>query len=133
MGPLAREITGNLNKLLDVLRPAKGKTNEKIIFYTRLYTDLIRAEENLKENGFFRLVNYLKVVRHQAKNCEFSDEEVYMKRIHSIANEILNNMDDLKKQIKQSELGDAYADPYHARTKLQLAQNICILRILKQD
>jgi len=134
MGPISREITNHLNKVVDLVLPKKEKyLNEKMIYYIRMYTDLVRAEENLSDINFNRMLNYLRVVRNMAKTSSFKEEELYFKRIHDIVNEILKGKFSLRKQIKRCILGDAYCDPYSARTKMQLAQNICILRILKRD
>lgn len=130
MVPLKKEVSLSLGKFLDFVFPKKEKyLNEKTIFYLRLYTDLIRAEDRLNPNQNKAMVNILKVVRNMARSTEFREEEAYLKRIRDIASEILGNFNKIKIQIKKDPAGD----PMHAKTKLQLAQNICILRIIKRS
>ncbi len=129
MVPITRDIAINLNKLLKYVVPKRDKyINEKIIFYLRLYTDLIKAELRMKPDSWNSMVNLLKVVRNMASSCEFKEEEAYVKRIKSIASEILSKINKIKIKVAK----DPSADAYHAKTKLQLAQNICILRILRR-
>ena len=130
MVPIEKDITINLNKLIGFIFPKKEKyLNEKIIFYIRLYTDIIKAEDKMNLDGFNKMVNLLKVVRNMSRNTKFKEEEAYLKRIREIVSSIISNASIIKKAIKKDPAGD----PYHAMTKLQLAQNICILRILKRD
>ena len=130
MVPINKDITINLNKLIGFIFPKKEKyLNEKVIFYLRLYTDLIKAEEKMTLNGFKRMSNLLKVVRNMSRNSKFKEEEAYLKRIREIVSSILSKSLTIKSEIRK----DPACDPCHAMTKLQLAQNICILRILKRE
>ncbi|MBD3164127.1 hypothetical protein GF323_02930 [Candidatus Woesearchaeota archaeon] len=125
-----KDISINLNKLLNFVFPQKEKyVNEKIMFYLRLYTDLIKAEEKLSIDGFKKMLNLLKVIRNMSKEAGFKEEEAYIRRINQIANSLIKNANEIRKAIRK----DPTSDAYHAKTKLQLAQNICILRILKRD
>ena len=129
MVPLKKEVSISLNKLLGFVFPQKEKyKNEKNLFYLRLYSDLIRAEDRLNPEKCKTMTNILKVVRNMARTTEFKEEEAYLKRIRDIASEVISNMNKIKVQIKKDPIGD----PMHAKTKLQLAQNICILRIMKR-
>lgn len=130
MVPLNKDIAINLNKLINFVFPKKDKyITEKTLFYLRLYTGLIKAEDKLTPDGCSRMVNILKVVRNMAKSSEYKEEEAYLKRIREIANEIISNMSKIRRIINK----DPTSDAFHAKTKLQLAQNICILRILKRN
>ena len=130
MVSINKDISINLNKLIGSIFPKKEKyLNEKIIFYIRLYTDLIRAEDKMTLDGFNKMINLLKVVRNMSRDPKFKEEEAYLKRIREIVNSIISNGSIIKRAIRK----DLACDPYHAKTKLQLAQNICILRVLKRD
>lgn len=130
MVPINKDITINLNKLIGFIFPKKEKyLNEKTLFYIRLYTDLIRAEDRMKLDGLNKMINFLKVVRNMSRDLKFKEEEAYLKRIREITNSIISNASLIKQAIRK----DPMCDPFHAKTKLQLAQNICILRILKRE
>jgi hypothetical protein len=130
MVPFAKDMTISLSKLLEFVFPKREKyLIQRNLFYLRLYTDLIRAEEKMNPRGCKRMENILRVVRNMARNPDFKEEEAYLKRIRSIASDILSNLNRIKIKIKK----DPTSDAYHAKTKLQLAQNICILRILKRS
>ena len=123
-------MSGSYKPGKEFVFPKKEKyINEKIIFYLRLYTDLTKAEEKMNEAGFRRMINLLKVVRNMAKSTVFKEEEAYLKRIREIASSVISNKDKIRRAIKR----DPADVPLHAKTKLQLAQNICILRILKRE
>ena len=129
MVPINKDIAINLNKLIKFVFPKKDKyLNEKTLFYLRLYTDLLRAETNMAEGGCNRVVYLLRIVRNMSRSTEFKEEEAYLKRIREIANEIISHISSIKRIMNKDPTGDAF----HAKTKLQLAQNICILRILKR-
>ncbi|MCK5282442.1 MAG: hypothetical protein KAK00_03455 [Nanoarchaeota archaeon] len=129
MVPLKPEIPININKLFEFVFPKKEKyINEKIIFYLRLYTDLVRAEDNISKSRYKKMINLLKVVRNTTKGTTFKEDELYLKRIRQISNEILSNVKCVKCRSKDCQI----CDSAHMKTKLQLAQNICILRILKR-
>ncbi|MBR9698962.1 hypothetical protein GOV09_00710 [Candidatus Woesearchaeota archaeon] len=133
MVSLRKDIKINLNKFLDfVISKDELYINEKIIYYIRLYTDLVRAEENLA-GGFNRMLNYLRIVRNMAKQATFREEEVYFQRIYDIAHEIIGNQAKIRRAASKLKPGDAYSDPLGARTRMQLAQNICILRVMKRE
>ncbi len=130
MVPINKDISINLNKLMDFILPKQEKyVNAKIIFYIRLYTGVMRAEDNLNAKNYGRVTNLCKVVRNIAKNSAFKEEETYLKRIRDIASEVINWTKKIEKKRKKHDLSDAYA----VLTKLQLAQNLCILRILKRS
>ena len=123
-----KKIPVNLNKLIGFIFPERQKYfNEKRIYYIRLYTDLIRAEDYLTETGFKKSINFLMIIRNMTKETEFKEEEVYFKRINEIVNGILSKLKNRKNKIKNEMI-----DHNHLKTKLQLAQNICILRVLKR-
>jgi hypothetical protein len=129
MVPLNKTVPINLNALIKFIFPKKEKyMNEKIMLYIRLYTDLVRAEEKLISSNFARSINLLKVVRNMSR-AEFKEEEAYLKRIRDIVNSIISNIASIKRELRK----DPNCDPLHARTKLQLAENICILRVLKRE
>jgi hypothetical protein len=124
-----KDIAISLNKLIEFVFPKKEKyINEKIIFYIRIYTDLVKAEERMTPERCKGIINLLKVVRNMSRNSDFKEEEAYLKRIKEITNSIIFNNKKIIKEVKKDPLGDHF----HAKTKLQLAQNICILRILKR-
>ncbi len=130
MVQLNKDISINLNKLIGFIFPKKEKyLNEKMIFYIRLYTDLVRAEDAMTIERFNKMINLLKVVRNMSRESKFKEEESYLKRVREIANSIISNGSLIKSAIRK----DPACDPLHAKTKLQLAQNICILRILKRE
>ncbi|MBS3136592.1 hypothetical protein J4401_06595 [Candidatus Woesearchaeota archaeon] len=127
MVSIKKDITQNLNRLFEFILPKKDKyANEKVIFYLRLYTGVMRAEDNLNAGNYARTINLLKVVRNTAGSTQFREESVFLERIRDIAHDSINFLSVQKKGKKQSAF-------YTILTKLQMAQNLCILRILKRE
>ncbi|MBI2664064.1 hypothetical protein HYX10_01840 [Candidatus Woesearchaeota archaeon] len=102
---------------------ASHREQGKLIYYLKMYTHLISALEELRfRRGFDRLL----IVAELAKESP-PGEAHYAKYVDGIVRQILAH----KKQIKYILGKDYTADPLHAKTHLQMAQNICMLRILK--
>ncbi|MBN1156227.1 hypothetical protein JXA85_01300 [Candidatus Woesearchaeota archaeon] len=115
-------IRANLKKLREFILPDEDKLKrEKSVLYLRVYTDLLQAQSNM--TNFKSFSEYLKIVRNIIKTSALKGEECYLSRIQEIINELL-----------VSKKGRAYYSKDHhidyAKTKLHVAQNICILRIL---
>ena len=117
-----------VNKLMNQLLPQEDKKrNEKILAYIRIYTDLINAGNLLKKDTYKKTIEYLKLVKRFTREFNFKEEEHYLKRINELVSSILSNIRCVRCRAKDCNV----CNPAHARTKLQLAQNICVLRILK--
>jgi hypothetical protein len=103
----------------------KGRREqEKLIYYLKLYSHLLSAMNELRSRrGFDRLRIVLKLTSKES----FSGESHYLKYIGSITRDALAN----QKRIQGILAKDPTADPLHTKTRLMIAQNICILRILK--
>jgi len=100
------------------------KTHDKLIFYLKLYTHLISALDELKyKRGFDRL----KIVANLTRTESYPGEAHYTHYINTIAKDILSH----KIRIQRIQSKDPAGDPLHAKTRLLLAQNICMIRILK--
>jgi len=97
---------------------------EKLVYYLKLYTHLITAVDELKSRrGFDRL----KIVADLTSKESYAGEVHYIKYINTLVREIMHN----KKRIQRILSKDPAADALYARTKLLMAQNICVIRILK--
>lgn len=117
-----------INRLMRELLPQEGsKKNEKILAYIRIYTDLINAGNLLRKTTYKKSIEYLNIVKRFTKEYNFKEEEHYLKRINELATSILSNIRCTKCKSDDCNV----CNPAHSRTKLQLAQNICVLRILK--
>ena len=102
---------------------AEGKNQEKLVYYLKLYTHLITALDELKSRrGFDRLI-----IVSQLTKESYPGESHYIKYVSSLVRSTLSN----KKRILQILSKDPASDPLHAKTELLMAQNICMLRILK--
>ncbi|MFC1800584.1 hypothetical protein ACFLYT_00865 [Nanoarchaeota archaeon] len=123
-----KKYVHKLNKLMQELLPQEDKRrNEKILAYIRIYTDLIHAGNLLRKDSYKKSIEFLKIVKRFTKEFYFKEEEAYLKRINELASSILSNIRCVRCRAKDCNV----CNPAHARTKLQLAQNICVLRILK--
>ena len=110
-------------KIIPFLGSRKSE-QERMIFYIKLYTHLIIAPEELKSRrGYDRL----KVVYDLTRSASFSGESHYIKYINNIVKDILAN----RRRIQALISKDPVSDPFHVKTRLLTAQNICMLRILK--
>ena len=119
---------GSFDKILEKLVPKKDRLkNEMVVHYLRIYTHLVMAGDMLTAGGYERSMNLLTIVRNLTKNCSFREEEPYYRNICKITSDILVQRSKIKRRIKAYNA----SDPAHTKTKLHLAENICILRILK--
>ena len=110
-------------KILPLMRK-KQKEQERMLFYIKLYAHLIAAPEELqRRRGFDRL----KIVYDLTRSNQFAGEAHYIAYIHQIAKDVINN----RKRIRAILAKDPTADAFHSQTTLLMAQNICLLRILK--
>lgn len=121
-------ISKDLNKLYNMLISKKNTTKrEKLLFYIRLYTDLLNAYNNIGKNRYKKSINYLNKAKNFTKEANFSEETLYIKRINSLITDVLKNM-----PCKRCKLLDCdYCDKNNVKTHLQIAQNICLIRMLK--
>ena len=119
-----KKYVQKLNKLVQTVLPKEDKRrNEKILAYLRIYTNLINAGNILHRCK--RCIDYCKVVKRSTREFNFKEEEPYMKRINELVSGIVSD----KRWTRSGDL--QIGDPSHVRTKLLVAQNICVLRILK--
>lgn len=110
-------------KVLPIIN-GKQKEQAKIAYYLKLYTSLMGAELNLsKRRGF----DQLRIVKNMTSHESYQGENHYISYISSIAKVILSNQKKIQKILNK----DPVADPLYAKTQLLMAQNICVLRILK--
>ena len=107
-----------------LLNGGKNRKQEKMAFYLKLYTNLIMAESKLNSARGF---DHLRIVRVMTREESYQNELHYLKYVSSITSEIMSKGEIIRKILR----GDPTADPLNAKTKLLMAQNICVLRILK--
>lgn len=118
----------NFKKLIDTILPKKERRQSEIIIsYMRIYTNLNNAFNLLTQETIKRAFEHLSITKRIIKQLNFDEEKPYLKRITDILNPILKNKSSIIKKIRQ----EGTSDPFHIKTSVLLAQNICILRILK--
>jgi hypothetical protein len=116
------------NKLSSAILPKnKSRNNEKILYYLRIYTYLVNAYDFLTYDKYQKSFNHLHVLKNLTKECTYREEKSYVNIISDIVKEINSNKDEIIRRLSEYHA----SDPAHSRTKLQLAQNMCIMRILK--
>ncbi|HLC96155.1 MAG TPA: hypothetical protein VJH97_02445 [Candidatus Nanoarchaeia archaeon] len=126
--PLHKIPFKKMGKLFEQLVPLKKRRErEKIINYIRLYTHLVTAYNLMNPHSYNRAFDHLAIVRNFTKEISYREEQTYMENIHSIVSDITKRKARIIKRLKKY----AGSDPAHAQTNLLLAQNICILRIIK--
>ena len=72
-------------------------------------------------------MEYLQIAKKGINELKFEEEAPYLKRISNILNAILKNSRAIINGIREGQA----SDPFHVKTSVLLAQNICVLRILK--
>lgn len=118
----------NFKKLIDLIIPKKERRQSRIIVsYIRIYTYLNNAFNLLNKEDIKRAFEYLSIARNIISQLKFEEEKQYFRRITVILSKILKNHNNISQAIRKDET----SDPFHIKTSLLLAQNICILRILK--
>ena len=118
----------HFKKLIDLIIPKKERRQSNIIIsYIRIYTQLNNAFNLLNKENCKRAFEHLFITKNIIKQLNFQEEQHYLKRISDILNSILKNKGVIIMQIRKNES----PDPFHVKTSILLAQNICILRILK--
>ncbi|MBI2659840.1 hypothetical protein HYX07_01635 [Candidatus Woesearchaeota archaeon] len=118
----------NFKKLIDLIIPKKERRQSRIIIdYIRIYTQLNNAFNLLNREYCRRAMEYISVARNIIRENKFEEEKPYLNRILNILNSILRNRETVISKIKKEQA----SDPFHIKTSVLLAQNICILRILK--
>ena len=118
----------NFKNLIDVILPKKERRQSEIIIsYLRIYTHLNNAINLLNKDTLKRAFEHLLITIKIVRQLKFNEERPYLKRISNILNFILKNKEKVMKEIRREQ----YSDPFHVKTSVLLAQNICILRILK--
>ena len=118
----------HFKKIIDLIIPKKERRQSNIIIsYIRIYTQLNNAFNLLNKENCKRAFEHLFITKNIIKQLNFQEEQHYLKRISDILNSILKNKEAIITQIRMNES----PDPFHVKTSVLLAQNICILRILK--
>lgn len=118
----------NFKKIIDLIIPKKERRQSSIIIsYIRIYTHLNNALNLLNKSTYRRAFEHLSLTRNIIRQTKFEEEKPYLKRIGRILDSIIRK----EESIKLEMLKDETSDPFHIRTSMLLAQNICILRILK--
>ena len=118
----------HFKKLIDLIIPKKERRQSNIIIsYIRIYTQLNNAFNLLNKENCKRAFEHLFITKNIIKQLNFQEEQRYLQRISDILNSILKNKGAIIMQIRMNKA----PDPFHVKTSVLLAQNICILRILK--
>lgn len=118
----------HFKKLIDLIMPKKERRQSNIIIsYIRIHSQLNNAFNMLNREKCRRAMEYVAISRRFIKRLKFEEERPYLDRILKILNQILKNRKLIINGIRKEEA----SDPFHVKTLVLLAQNICILRILK--
>ncbi|HLC60064.1 MAG TPA: hypothetical protein VJJ52_01400 [Candidatus Nanoarchaeia archaeon] len=120
----------NFKKIIDLIIPKKERRQSNIIIgYIRIYTHLNNALNLMNQYNYKRAIEHLKLTKNIIKQLRFDEERPYLARIKKILDSIIGK----SKSISIKMLKDESSDPLHIKTSMLLAQNICILRILKTN
>tara|TARA_Y100000310_G_scaffold345846_1_gene471105 strand:- start:3445 stop:3864 length:420 start_codon:yes stop_codon:yes gene_type:complete len=124
----------NFKRMIDVIIPKKErKQNRMIIAYMRIYTHLVSARALMTKERCNRAIDHLNLAKNIIKQTDDVQEKPYIKRLADTVEPIIKNKEDLIRLVKKEDKNDETEDPYHVQTAILLAQNICILRILKAN
>ncbi|MFH1134240.1 MAG: hypothetical protein V1735_07185 [Nanoarchaeota archaeon] len=102
------------------------KRGRKVLTYLRLHTHLITAYHLMNKEQHGRAFELLMTSLRILQRLPDEKERPAYERIKTILKKILT-----KKDVISQELINETHDPHHVHTHIMLAQNICILRILK--
>ncbi len=103
------------------------KSNEKNMHYLRVYTNLVLADKLLSKKNYLESFKYLDLSLHFTKDFPFPKEEHYVQNIQRLIKEVIAQKKEIKKRFTRAKKPEIS----HIKVKLQLAQNLCVLRILK--
>jgi len=121
--PLKR-IGGLLNKVIPKKDVKKG---EKLISYIRIYTHLVNAYDLMNVHMYDRAFDHLVIVKNLTRGSSFQGEKSYLGHIRKIAVGIIKKRRPIVRRLHKY----AASDPAHSKTNLLLAQNICVIRMIK--
>ena len=110
--------------LLSLLKPDQKRGQAKLAYYLKLYSAFMGAEYQLATARGF---DNLRVARTMTSQQSYLGESHYIRHLNSISKSLLRHQKRIQRILKQ----DSVADPLHAKSQLLMAQNICVLRILK--
>jgi hypothetical protein len=103
------------------------KSNEKNMHYLRIYTNLVLADKLLSKKNHLESFKYLELALQFTKDFPFPKEEHYVKNIQRLVKEVISQEKEICQRFKRAQKTEIS----HIKVKLQLAQNLCVLRILK--
>lgn len=103
------------------------RVNSKIISYIRIFSHLNTATSIWSKKKREKGLHFLRLVKNLTSDCPFREEELYYRKI----NEIMSNMLSESTCNICNSHSCRHVKPQRIKTKIKLAQNICILRILK--
>jgi len=113
----------SLDKILSkVFVDTKRKKNRRVVYYLRLYTDLVDAQACLNPQGYTKFLYNIERVIKFARSCRFADEKKYTKKINELLNSIIEKKKTPMKNYNHLE--------HLIKTRMKIAKNICIMRIL---
>ncbi len=107
-----------------LLIDSKRKRNEKIVYYLRLYTKIHSSYVNFCRRCYKTSLRNLRESIVLSKGFEGKREEPYIKRIVKIINDLLKDVEKLKRKRKFKQ------HKYIVKAKFHTAMGLCILRIL---
>ena len=110
--------------IMTLLKPDQQKNQTKLAYYLKLYSAFIGAEHKLDTARGF---DNLRIADGMTAQESFAGEVHYIKYLNSITRNIIRHRKKIQRVLKK----DPVADPLHAKSHLLMAQNICVLRILK--
>ena len=114
-------------KIFTLLNQKGQREQEKLLHYLKIYSNLLSSQNLLKKNHSTRSFYHLKIVVTLTNETAYPGEAHYLKYINTIAREALAKRKIITRIINKNETEDAL----HVVTKMLMAQNICVLRILK--
>ena len=114
-------------RVLSLVKQRGSARKETLLFYLRVYNNLLNALNLMNTPLNRRSFHFLKIIVTLTSKEAFKGEAHYLSYINSITREILSSESRIRAIVGKNPA----SDPLHANTKLIMAQNICLLRILK--
>jgi hypothetical protein len=115
-------------KLLEAILPHGERDQRRMIInYMNIYSKVTSSFELLTKHSCQRSFEHLMIAKKVIKKIKFEEEQPYLKRILDLLNMLIRHKSKIIHQLKK----DDASNPYHIKSYLLLAQNICVIRILK--
>ena len=106
--------------IVENLDPFIRSRNKKMLYYLRIYSSLLYADSYFERGNIEKAKYYLELALNTELREKMPAEEKYAAKIRSLIDYAMDQMKDPA----------AMPDKERLRTRIHIAQNVCVLRML---